>query len=312
MRHTSKVIVAASLVFQTLCAPSYAQDDAKSEFAKLRAELAKLREEIKELKDLVAATKGEGPMYRGKPATHWLVRLDDADPAFRAEALDAIAKLVSRNRELIEQLKLVPRMIQILNDKEAGYHAGDVLAIIGADAVPALTEVIKEKRAERRTARIAAIHTVGMIGPKAKSAVPALISALEDRNDRDLLLAAVMALGSIQTEAKSALPALAARMKSELFEPKSDKLLQLVDSNTAYAILAAMAAIEPDLIDSYPQQAVKVERSGPAPKPRPNLPLVDFDGFLTTRDARLLGFQEAERRWRQMLADLEKKYPLSK
>ncbi len=44
------------------------------------------------------SAKEEGPLYGGKPASYWLVQLQDANPKFRAEAVRALGNLAQKNK----------------------------------------------------------------------------------------------------------------------------------------------------------------------------------------------------------------------
>lgn len=94
---------------------------------------------------------------------------------------------------------------------------------IGESAVPALVEVLEGPNPKMRPC---AVEALGLMGPRAKAAVPALIRALRsekaDRVPDDVLRRfAILALGKIGPDAKDAVPALdalfAARKKGDLY-----------------------------------------------------------------------------------------------
>src|SRR5690348_1173584 len=85
---------------------------------------------------------GRAPLHGGKPASHWMERLEDPDPAVRRQAARSLAALEAR--------EAVPGLITALKDKDTG---------VRADAAEALWS----------------------IGPAAKDAVPDLIAALRDK-----------------------------------------------------------------------------------------------------------------------------------
>jgi radical SAM protein with 4Fe4S-binding SPASM domain len=72
------------------------------------------------------------------------------------------------------------------------------------EAVPALTDALKDGDA---TVRSGAASALGAVGPEAKPAVPALMELLRDK-EQYVRVGAARALGSIGPEAKAAVPAL--------------------------------------------------------------------------------------------------------
>jgi HEAT repeat protein len=205
------------------------QDDVKTEMAALRAEIAKLRAElqaaVKEIKDLKEALRQpaaptQEALYRGKPASFWLVQAKDGDPKFRTEAIQALGSLAQQDK------KLVPTLIAASKDKDSqvGPAATDALAGLGRDGVPALLAVLKdtESTAGLRNAAWAVVS----LGPKAKAAVPMLIKALKN-DDVRVREAAVYALGSIGPDAKPAIPALVDLFGSSLERFAAERELAL-------------------------------------------------------------------------------------
>jgi HEAT repeat protein len=78
--------------------------------------------------------------------------------------------------------RLVPALIEIVN---LGYYnsaglAGDTLVRIGSEAVPKLCEALKSKEWD---ARYHAAEVLGLMGPRAAAAVPALQAALQDERE---------------------------------------------------------------------------------------------------------------------------------
>jgi hypothetical protein len=91
------------------------------------------------------------------------------------------------------------------NLTDADFNA---LVKCGAQAVPALTESLKNNRAG---VRANAAYILGQIGSEAYAAVPALSVSLEDK-EADVRAIAAYALGQIGPEAKAAVPTLIARL----------------------------------------------------------------------------------------------------
>src|SRR5205823_6002094 len=118
------------------------------------------------------ATKVE-PLYAGKPATFWLNQLQDANPKFRVEAVKALGSIAQKNNELI------PALVAAMKDNnyDIGNAASKALGSLGAEAVPALLEVLKDKTSPADLRHAA--DALGMIGPGAKAAAPLLAEALK-------------------------------------------------------------------------------------------------------------------------------------
>ena len=129
-----------------------AQDGTRVEIAgTMRKEVAKLRDELlKEIKDLRVslrqdtAPRESGPLYRDKPASFWLHKFKDADPKYRAEAMEALGHLAQRNKELI------PVVMTGLKDDDDRViqvrHVSPALSrFLPGEVVPGLLEVFKDK-----------------------------------------------------------------------------------------------------------------------------------------------------------------------
>ncbi len=114
-----------------------------------------------------------GGLYGGKPASYWLDQLQDANWKFRVEAVEALGSIAQKNK------KLIPTLVAALSDKSESVGSAAVRAVakVGPDAVPALLEVIKEKKSPTLQARAA--EAIGHIGPPAKAAVPLLVQMLK-------------------------------------------------------------------------------------------------------------------------------------
>jgi RNA polymerase sigma factor (sigma-70 family) len=219
--------------------------DLQREIVTLRLDLDAALQEIKEMKAVLrlpSVPPEQGPLYRGKPARFWLEQMKDGDPAYRIEAVKALGALAQQQKSLM--LPLVAALKE--KEKKVGDAASQALGNLGAEAVPALLEVAKDKTAlapriralqamcsigpdakaavpllidwvkeEDARVRSEVILALGNIGPGAKAAVPVLIEALKDQ-DVDIRDRAVGALGAIGPEAKSAIPALVDEMGRRL------------------------------------------------------------------------------------------------
>lgn len=107
---------------------------------------------------------------------------------------------------IVHRLKPLAALIEELKDERIQVRIEAVFALrrCGAPAVPALISAVKDR--EGRVRRVAAI-ALGRIGPAARDAVPALIGALSDA-DRYVRYPAAVALERIGPAAKQAIPVL--------------------------------------------------------------------------------------------------------
>jgi tRNA A-37 threonylcarbamoyl transferase component Bud32 len=145
------------------------------------------------------SSKEPGPLYRGKSAGVWLDQLKDADPKFRAEAVEALGKMSQNNEDLI------PVLVTSLSDADwnVGKAASKGLGSLGPKVVPVLLEVLKDKKSPIAISRAA--DAAGAIGPEAKAAVPLLSQTLNINNDVQWR-SAIIALGRMGPAAKPAIP----------------------------------------------------------------------------------------------------------
>jgi HEAT repeat protein len=121
--------------------------------------------------------------------------VDDSDPAVRLGALDALAELGK---------EAVPPLVEALGHEKTAYWACLALGELGADAAPAVAELQRLLRDDRRAeVRREAALVLGSIGSRSAPAVPLLAHALGEK-DVGLQMAAVFALGRIGPKAKAA------------------------------------------------------------------------------------------------------------
>jgi HEAT repeat protein len=129
--------------------------------------------------------------------------MEDPDPGVRQRILQAVSAA---------GVQAVPSLIEGLKNEKAAYWACLILRDMGPiakDAVPALTEQLKNPRLEiRREAALA----LGAIGADAKSALPALASLLDDSTGQE---AATFVMGQIGQIPPSAEPKVRANIKSD-------------------------------------------------------------------------------------------------
>ncbi len=75
--------------------------------------------------------------------------------------------------------------------------------------------LLKELQSPDVKTRVAACLELSKLGPAAKDALPALINALQAKNDGQLRCAAAMTIGAIGSDAKDAVPALVDALTSD-------------------------------------------------------------------------------------------------
>lgn len=236
-----------------------------AEIAKLRAEIGDLRdkldEAVKELKSLREAMKAEKATYRGKPASFWLAQLEEADPKFRAEAVDALGALATKNPKLAQ-----PLLEALKNDRsdDVQAHASEALGKLGPEVLPGLIEIAKDKSDTGR--RIYAMEAIGDMGSKAEPAVPVLVANLREKAPGPLAVAAVQ-LGRIGPGAKSALPALVEALGAclEGIEKHDQPMSRFGTSagyGASYAILDAIERIQPGTRADLPAVSEVIQSGG--------------------------------------------------
>ena len=130
----------------------------------------------------------------------------------------------------------IPVLIETLSDpeREVRFHAVIAFMEMGADAsnaVPALTKVVGDTGVGAQTnnffyLRAAAARALGNIGPKAKSALPALKTALQP-SDSNLRACAAIAIWRIDSDAETALTVLLQEMPRAESELKWDWIIAL-------------------------------------------------------------------------------------
>jgi HEAT repeat protein len=142
-----------------------------------------------------------------RQATEQIVeRLKDHDPFVRVAAARALAALPPAPEITL------PIWEKALKDADETtiQHALDALASIGPQAVPRLTDILKN----HKELRMQVAYTLGQIGPGAAAATDAL-AALASDEDFNVSTEAVLALGKIGPAAAGAVPTLVAALEKE-------------------------------------------------------------------------------------------------
>ncbi len=172
------------------------------------------------------------PSYNGKPLSYWMGRYEgrilgkvslrsseqqEADKALReigTNALPYLLKLAGRKDSALRQrflsiyrrqswLKLPIHDAQFYRvEASCGFAA---LHEIAKPAVPALIGLLKN---EDYQIREIAANDLGLIGPEAEEAIPALFPLLDEQNHGTPILEAMMALGGIHRRPEIVLPRL--------------------------------------------------------------------------------------------------------
>lgn len=126
----------------------------------------------------------DAPFFEGRPAGCWAALLGDPDPSVSGQAVEGLARGGAR---------AVPVLLDVARggNPAAASRAALLLARLepgqASAAVPALLGAL---RSPEREDRRRAAHALGLIGPEAKVAVPALRAALADGDGRAQVWAA--------------------------------------------------------------------------------------------------------------------------
>jgi len=146
------------------------------------------------------------PEYRGIPLSDWIAVSKSDRMEHRETAAYVLGKMGPA---------AIPALTELLKDKEWPVRstAATALAKIAPEeakaVIPVLTELLKDKD---KSVRWAAALALGGIGAEAKTAVPVLTELLKDESSL-VRLAAAKALAKIEPEATTAIPALTQLLK---------------------------------------------------------------------------------------------------
>jgi HEAT repeat protein len=155
---------------------------------------------------------------------HYVEAMKDPDGSVRSLAVDRVASSKKAGPELLPQLRDLA-----LNDKQQSTRYGATIALghMGAEAVPALVELLPVKNGDiQRTVMVA----LQQHGAKSRAAVPGLVAILKETGHQYRWLAA-QTLGTIGSDAKDAVAALkdAARDQDEMVRSEAEKALRLIE-----------------------------------------------------------------------------------
>ena len=159
-------------------------------------------------------------------------------------AAEALGEIGSEAKES------VPILIDMLGDEEWRLHsaAAEALGKIGYDeaAVPAFIKLLKDERDEDGEARCNAADYLGMLGPKANAAIPALTELLTNEN-REIRVVGALALWKISHDAKTIVPVLIELLKYEEVFFGNDK-----GATVRWTAAMALAEIGPEAKAAVP------------------------------------------------------------
>jgi hypothetical protein len=150
-----------------------------------------------------SAQRKDESLYQDKPISFWIGRLQDHDPFYRLEAVQALEHIGPKDKTAVLSLA------KMLNDNNEGVRIATVLALgrFGSEAKLAIPELIRCLQDRHRYVRVHAVRALGQIAPSAPDVVPALMATLQD-DESIVRWAAIHTLGTIGPRAKKALPAI--------------------------------------------------------------------------------------------------------
>jgi HEAT repeat protein len=230
------------------------------ELPQLRARLAQLEQKEKSLPNEAAAedesslTENEKLLERLKEKGLYSFAQEDLptlirilkDPELFREVdvrVDALGQLRRSDPAMYGQLihEVVPAAVAALKheDQWTRWRAAGLLGAFGADAktaVPALIEALETRHGLDWGFQVSAAAALGMMGPEAKEAVPALIRTLQS-GEPGLRSSAGFALSRIGPDAKSAVPSLlrALQDQNEEVRHNAKKALEQIDPTSVPA-----------------------------------------------------------------------------
>src|SRR5262249_23489113 len=205
------------------------------------------------------------PAYEGKTLAQWITDLGDPDYDVSDRAADVLVGTggaavptprearagagIRLHRRAVAALVRVgapaaPGLVAALKSKPNEQRIEVPLVRMGSAAVPALVEALKEEGGSKEAATV-----LGLIGPRAADAVPALMEVLKDRHAAaDRRAAAAFALGTIGPPAADIVPALIPALKDEKPEvrQRAAEARAWIGPPAREAVPALVAAIKDD------------------------------------------------------------------
>jgi HEAT repeat protein len=190
------------------------------------------------------------PTYQGRSSSDWIALLSDPDPAERERAAYALGRILSIQPN---SRRVVAALVTALRDTADGVReaAAGALAtpeVPAEEAMPYVVELLEDSAHAHVREHGAMI--IGAFGARAASAVPALLSALDDSVPQ-VRAAAAGALRRIGPAAAAAAPALRPHM-SDPHVPVRLELVRTIPEIRAAAPVS-VRLLAPALRDAHPE-----------------------------------------------------------
>ena len=150
------------------------------------------------------------------------VRDADQTHLIRVAAIEALCRMGPQHPQVMQTLldgvrgNLDTR--NAVSRRELQMAAAEVLGLLGADAAPALPDLIRAAESDWDLLRLSAVTTLGHIGPQSEIAIPALADVILFDDAPEVRDAAAVSLGAIGTAAVPTLTQLASVRDPEVRE----------------------------------------------------------------------------------------------
>jgi HEAT repeat protein len=117
-------------------------------------------------------------LFGNQPASFWIQKLKDRDPALRQQALWALAHLGPKQEGALQAVS------EMLKDKHEGVRFGAALNLgrMGPEAKGALPHLLAALEDPDQFVRLGVVRALGTIGPQDATVLAALKSTLQDKN----------------------------------------------------------------------------------------------------------------------------------
>lgn len=201
--------------------------------------------------------------HDGKPIEYWASQMTSPDSAVRHHAIDAFAHDAGRSPEAAKALLAV-----LSTEREADVHAtiADALGLLGPNALPAAPALVRLLGDEHEIVRARAATALGGIGTASPLVVPALIRALGDP-DHDVRASAAAALGQVGPAAAEAVPSLAGLTKTDRIGfvwLQATRALGRIHANPEVALPALASELNSDWSTLREEALMAIARFGTA------------------------------------------------